>query len=272
MWRLVALATLSALLIPDAVAQPWNGAGNRIGKFIVKLKPGKSAEEFIHQYPGIAETQVDTTYSTEDGDIIVANTPAEATSPQQAAEIIAADPDVALAEPAISFSVDDPTSPVTVPWAATLAQFGIAVDSAEQWHLDRIDQPGRLLNGWYNVTSCGEGVNIYIVDTGVNYNHPEFEGRAFDFYPIGDSLDGHGHGTFVAALAASKKYGGAKCANIFSVRVLAADGSGDQASVASGLAAVLTRRDKSKPSIVSMSLSGDGRSQLLDWYGMTWCG
>jgi subtilisin family serine protease len=268
MWRF-AISSCVALLLFEAEAQPWQNVDKKLGKFIVKLKPGKNAEDFVRNYAGLDETQVSSTYHTNDGDIIVASAPT-AQTPEQAASVIASSPDVALAEVAISFTVSPSSEtgvpPVTDSWASTLQSMGIAVNSTEQWHLDRIDQPGRLLNGWYNVTQCGQGVNIFVVDTGVNYNNPEFGGRAFDFYPAGDSMDLHGHGTFVAALAASNTYGVAKCANIYSVRVLDADGGGDQASVGSGLAAVLSRRDRSRPSIVSMSLSGDGRSQLIDWY------
>ncbi|CAG8636538.1 2213_t:CDS:2 [Cetraspora pellucida] len=46
-------------------------------------------------------------------------------------------------------------------------------------NLDRIDQPSRPLDGSYTYpASSGNGVNVYIVDSGINIDNVEFEGRA----------------------------------------------------------------------------------------------
>ncbi|KAJ3162825.1 hypothetical protein HDU86_003799 [Geranomyces michiganensis] len=43
----------------------------------------------------------------------------------------------------------------------------------------KIDQKRLPLDGGYTYPdSAGAGVDIYIVDTGININHTEFEGRA----------------------------------------------------------------------------------------------
>lgn len=163
----------------------------------------------------------------------------------------------------------------TTPWAAKLAAAGDPsstllppADSTVDWHLDRIDQRGLPLNLDYNVTQCGAGVDIYIVDTGIATALPEFEGRALPFYSPADGLTGdvYGHGTFVAALAAGKRHGVAKCATIYDVRVLGADGGGDTVDIVQGLDAVLRRPNRSRRAIVNMSLGGKGRSQIIEWY------
>jgi len=42
------------------------------------------------------------------------------------------------------------------------------------WHLDRIDQNGANPNGNYAYCYTGQGVTVYVVDTGVNKHHNEF--------------------------------------------------------------------------------------------------
>ena len=46
------------------------------------------------------------------------------------------------------------------------------------WHLDRLDQIKPLLDQSYQPIGTGEGVDVYVLDSGINYNHTEFEYRA----------------------------------------------------------------------------------------------
>jgi subtilisin family serine protease len=73
-------------------------------------------------------------------------------------------------------------------------------------------------------------VKIYVVDTGINLNHVDLEGRAtFGASFVGnadDKTDPNGHGSFVAGVAAGKTYGIAKKASVISVKALQRDGSG----------------------------------------------
>jgi len=98
--------------------------------------------------------------------------------------------------------------------------------SIVDWHLDRINQRSLPLDGQTGQPGDGQGVNIYVLDTGVDTTHPEFGGRASLAYIIPElsgncaSDDCHGHGTQVAGVAAGENYGIASAANVLGVRVV----------------------------------------------------
>ena len=51
-------------------------------------------------------------------------------------------------------------------------------DNPSSWGLDRIDQEALPLdNSFTYPDSAGEGVTAYIIDTGIETEHPDFEGR-----------------------------------------------------------------------------------------------
>ncbi|MFC8278348.1 S8 family serine peptidase [Streptomyces sp. NPDC057271] len=100
-------------------------------------------------------------------------------------------------------------------------------------HLDRIDERVYPLDGKYNgdSTNIGRGRTIYVVDTGLRTTHEIFGGRAsvaFDAtLPEGSAgygMDCHGHGTFVAGLAAGDTHGVARGAAVKAVRIGQCDG------------------------------------------------
>ena len=46
------------------------------------------------------------------------------------------------------------------------------------WGLDVIDQRNLPLDNSYNPGGTGSGVSVYILGTGINHNHYDFNGRA----------------------------------------------------------------------------------------------
>jgi cerevisin len=112
---------------------------------------------------------------------------------------------------------------------------------------------------------AGDNVDVYIIDTGVNTAHSEFEGRASFGFAAGtmQKIDGHGHGTHCAGTAAGKTYGVAKKANIIGVKVLSDNGQGTTSNIVEGLGWVLNNTlSTGRRSIGSMSLGGDPSDAL----------
>jgi len=56
------------------------------------------------------------------------------------------------------------------------------------WHLDRLGQPSLPLdNKTFAVNFNGNNVDVYVLDSGINYEHDVFNGRAH--YPGCDPVD-----------------------------------------------------------------------------------
>ncbi|KAJ9058031.1 hypothetical protein DSO57_1016713 [Entomophthora muscae] len=134
------------------------------------------------------------------------------------------------------------------------------VQNNATWGLNRISQITKLRNTNYKYTYNydGAGVTVYVVDTGIMINHPEFEGRArFGARFAGtNDKDENGHGTHCAGTVGSKSYGVAKKVNLVAVRVLDDEGAGAMSGVIAGIDWVVGHRKKSEPSIITMSLGG----------------
>lgn len=125
---------------------------------------------------------------------------------------------------------------------------------------------------------AGEGVDAYVIDTGTNVDHVDFDGRARwgKTIPTGDAdEDGNGHGTHCSGTIAGTKFGVAKKANVYAVKVLRSNGSGSMSDVVKGVEWAATahkdtvksvkdgKRKNFKGSVANMSLGG-GKSRVLD--------
>lgn len=151
----------------------------------------------------------------------------------------------------------------------------------DTWHLQRIVKRTLVSNEstdfpYERSGSCHTNsdamIDTYVIDTGIDVEHPEFQGRAkwaANFIDDKDK-DCNSHGTHCAGLVGSKTFGVCKDANLFAVKVLNCEGSGSTSSVIKGIEYAYAQHleryretDGKTRSVVSMSLGG-GYSRALN--------
>jgi len=90
----------------------------------------------------------------------------------------------------------------------------------------------------------GAGIRVAIIDTGIDYNHPDLDANykgGYDFVDDdNDPMDDHGHGTHVAGTVAAEDndtgvVGVAPGANLYALKVLDRTGSGSYSDVIAAL-------------------------------------
>ena len=134
------------------------------------------------------------------------------------------------------------------------------------WGVDRIDADrGSTRAG--NGSGAISGVNIYVIDTGIDATHADLNVVRSDVnFHGGPDTDCEGHGTHVAGILAAEDnmgwvVGVAPGAPLISVKVLGCGGSGTLSNVIKGVDWVTANADK--PAVANLSLSGRA-SKALD--------
>nr|XP_006005563.1 PREDICTED: proprotein convertase subtilisin/kexin type 9 [Latimeria chalumnae] len=113
------------------------------------------------------------------------------------------------------------------------------------WNLDRII-PSKHLSGHYNPPNNGDQVEVYLLDTSIQDNHREIEGKIvitdFENVPEEDGTRFHrqankcdSHGTHTAGVISGRDSGVAKGASVRSLRVLNCQGKGTVSGALMGL-------------------------------------
>lgn len=130
---------------------------------------------------------------------------------------------------------------------------------ADQWAMAKMNVPAA-----WDITQGDEKTILAIVDTGIDYNHPDLAGRVIKGHDFAnnddDPMDGHAHGTHCAGIAAASAGNGIGIAGVapkvtlMAVKVLSDAGSGTTDAVCAG---IVYAADKGA-SVISMSLGGRG--------------
>ncbi len=133
--------------------------------------------------------------------------------------------------------------------------------------------------------SQGEGVTIAVIDSGINYNHPDLHenikinrneipdngidddgnGLIDDVYGWDFGLDDkypfddESHGTHVSGLIAAENFGVAKKAKILPIKAILPTGSATSGSIVSSIYYAI----KQKADIINMSLGGGGETSAI---------
>ncbi len=145
----------------------------------------------------------------------------------------------------------------------------------DNWALDRIDQRTGALDGKYNYVRTGYNADVYVFDSGINFNHVEFRGRAFPLFDgINDPVfpngaDSNGHGTHVSAIIAGTKFGVAKQARLYSVKVVGLDGRISDINILNAVNAVILHHNTKsniRSSVANLSFEFPSRNPLIDYY------
>lgn len=140
------------------------------------------------------------------------------------------------------------------------------------WHLDRVDQAFGQDGTYDQVTEDGTGVDIYIIDTGVQGNHPAFwSGQIQPGYNAitnttgAGNTDCNGHGTHVAGLAGGNPYGIARGSTIFPVIFFDCNGNGNLMNFITAVAWVheMIASRPSNPAIINLSIQA-GANPTID--------
>lgn len=142
---------------------------------------------------------------------------------------------------------------------------------AEEWHLAQIHAP----QAWSQFAGTpGAGVTVAVVDSGVDPTHPDLQANLL---PVVDEVktdilggtdyvgrDGQGHGTHVCGIIAAAAngvgvVGVAPGVKILPVKVMKADGNGDDFTIAQGLKDAVDKGAR----IINLSVGGTEPSSIL---------
>jgi subtilisin family serine protease len=145
-------------------------------------------------------------------------------------------------------------------------KYAYVVQKGATWGLSRISSKSKTRSKPYTYTydanASGDGIVVFVIDSGVYTEHEDFQGRASWGKVVikGDSeVDENGHGTHCAGTIAGNKYGVAKKAKVIAVKVLDSEGNGGDDTVVDGIKYVhdYVKTNKIKAFVVNISLGGD---------------
>lgn len=249
---------------------------------IVKYRSGFSTQS-THQ--AIAGAKVLDVFNTDASESTQLHRLSDNTQLDAALKQYQADPDVEFAIPNVNFQVQmsvwdkvkkvfkktPDAAPITPVASKSPSLASIQAEdplSGEQWYLAQM----QMDQIWSQHGLGSSGVTVAVLDTGVDYTHPDLVGRVIkgpDYIDKDyDPKDMHGHGTHVAGIIAAGLNnhegisGLAPDVKILAIRVLDANGGGSLFNIAKGLAYAANHGAK----VINLSLgspSGGGLMKTL---------
>ena len=158
-------------------------------------------------------------------------------------------------------------------------------DCNDNWGLDRIDS-GETFDTWYNwsASASGNGVHVYVVDTGIYPGHNEFENESgnsrvsgeINFFDNSDTKENTvwSHGTHVAGIIGGKTYGVAKNSLLHPYKI-SHNGSTRTAGIINALFEIANYHHinyPQQPAVVNMSLNTQWNTNpyfsIWEWCGL----
>ncbi|KAF3925174.1 Cerevisin [Dactylellina cionopaga] len=158
----------------------------------------------------------------------------------------------------------------------------MVMQSSAPWGLERLSSRTKVDLGERRIEDMafkyqfdrvsGKGVDVYILDSGINVDHVDFNGRAKNIFSVfgDDGQDNFGHGTHTAGIVGSLTYGVAKNVNLLGVKVFNDRGKTNDEATVAGIDAILTMHLKRKEepgfmgSVVNMSFGSKANSVAQD--------
>ncbi|MDD5629022.1 MAG: S8 family peptidase [Elusimicrobia bacterium] len=238
-------------LMPAASA--W-AASSGVKRYIIGFKPDSDVAARGQAFQALGATPVD---ALPELDAVVAEVPEQRFTIQSFESLALAQRSVALVEEdfVTNWLVGEPASFQSAPlpsWAAIKEAIPVFRSSAwtppalppglsqEElpWGVQRVNAPA----AW--AKTQGAGVRVAVVDTGIDFNHPDLKANYAGCYNAMDAkkscMDDNSHGTHVSgtiagALDGKGVAGVAPQARLYAVKVLDADGSGGLVSIIKGI-------------------------------------
>jgi subtilisin family serine protease len=154
----------------------------------------------------------------------------------------------------------DPDTPVRLSHAEAPTDPGDGLP----WGLDRIDQRPPQLSGRYAPPAAdrdGLGVTAYVIDSGIEADHDDLDGRVRSGFTAVDDGRGTddcaGHGTHVAGTIGGAARGVASAVELVPVRTLDCDGGGETSGVVAGMDWAARDHRSGTPAVANLSLAGE---------------
>jgi len=131
------------------------------------------------------------------------------------------------------------------------------------WGIARIDATGA-----HSIGVTGSGIRVAVLDTGIDYNHPDLKANCLGGYDFvnadNDPMDDHSHGTHVAGTVAALSngigvLGAAPQAGLYAVKVADSSGSCSYSNIIAGINWAVNNN----ANVITMSLGGTSSSSTL---------